>query len=460
VENQSEPNVFLYRHGKLSIIPDKESLDFLGVKEDAIERVSFMSFLEKTKHFEFTGTLESMKLQVFNPDEIMRIYSAKFRTLQDNDNLLSNLKKIENVWNPSVEYWRSDYLVAARTPLGSLIKFGWLNISESDHLSFSEYSKFGIGPKLEDITNQTQRYSLYGNDPRILIVNDTQLLISFCITLFPRTPSRMAYVYITVNSSGSTSVSPMRLLDPTFQDPGISARAYSNSPHHQTFHKNWTPFLYNGTVLWLASLDPLIVVKSNSSAYRPDINAHADSTILISESMPHGYWNEYGDLRGGSVGKLISADKYLFFFHSRQKLGTNTGFNAEFTYMMGAFVMSAQPPFRMLAISKGPIFNKEFYVGAWDIIKFMDYVVYPMSFFFDSGIHHIDYDCDMRCMSAHNITLSLGYQDHLGIVATINLGELVHTMVPLNTSATLSPNIEYISSRPRSLRGLHKMHSK
>ena len=70
-------------------------------------------------------------------------------------------------------------------------------------------------------------------------------------------------------------------------------------------------------------------------------------------------------------------------------------------------------------------------MGAWDFIKYMDYVVYPMNYYFDSGTEEISYDCNLDCAFGFNISVSFGYNDDRGYLATINVGELLLTMTPV-----------------------------
>ena len=107
-------------------------------------------------------------------------------------------------------------------------------------------------------------------------------------------------------------------------------------------------------------------------------------------------------------------------------------FKQRHTYFMGACTFTANPPFTVTAISRIPMYHDRFYSGPWDVIRFFDYVVFPMNFFFDSGVSEINTDCNDTCLSQHNISLIIGLQDWNGWVATINLQQLLHTMVPVS----------------------------
>jgi hypothetical protein len=96
-----------------------------------------------------------------------------------------------------------------------------------------------------------------------------------------------------------------------------------------------------------------------------------------------------------------------------------------------------------IIISNGPIYHQAFYDGPWDSLKFFDYVVYPMNYFFSTNtntnssnstnnlLDGIDADCDDECLKNYNITLSLGRQDREGWVCTINVYDLLKTMIPV-----------------------------
>ena len=439
--NQSEPAILLYHRGRISVIPDKETLAFLDFPESDVEKVTTLELLQRVRHFEFAGQIESMIPKDHSPDERHRINVAHFRVIQDNNHLLKNLRVIKNMWNPSIERFRERYLLVARDVYGAVIKFGWLNLTHTSASLQTATSDFCIGPGLA-LVNSTE---MLGADPRIYLINENEFLLAFSVTLQAHRPTRMVYSRLKFPDANSTnscaSLAPFTMMVPTFQDAGISARAYNNERVFEKYHKNWPFFLRNNSVLWIVSIDPLIVVRTLPQTIHVDdtYGVQSVNTELVSEAAANKHWiKSWGDMRGGSPGRKIGRDRYLFFFHSRQKLSTKAGdFNPTWTYLMGAFIMSAEAPFRMTAISRVPIFHKDLYVGSWDFIKFMDYVVYPMSFVFDDPHVQsagIDFECGLRCLHRFNITLTFGYNDDKGMIATVNLGELLVSMMHFDES--------------------------
>jgi hypothetical protein len=449
IVNQSEPNLLLVRRGRASLIPDKDTLSFLDLSVET-EKVSALELFHHVKHIEYTGRIETMVPRDHSPDERHRINVARFRTIQDNNHLLKNMREIQKLWNPSIERWRDRYIMVTREILGGNIKFGWLNMSQS-FATIQNEPFLGIGPGVDHINATlvkedhchilkcSGKCEILGCDPRILLVNESEFLIAISVSLEPKHPTRMAYTRLKLAGSTTTSditqLTPLTVIEPTFlEDPGVRSRAFRNERIFESFQKNWPFFMHNNSVLWIPSLDPLIVVRTlpESVFTHQTYNITVVKTEILSEAVANCYWSsKYGDMRGGSPGRKIGRDRYLFFFHSRTKISTKDGdFNPTWTYLMGAFIMNAHPPFRMTSISRVPIFHKDFYVGRWDFIKYMDYVVYPMSYVFeDDSIQNIDHECNLRCLHRFNITLSFGYNDERGTFVTVNLGELLATMM-------------------------------
>jgi hypothetical protein len=72
------------------------------------------------------------------------------------------------------------------------------------------------------------------------------------------------------------------------------------------------------------------------------------------------------------------------------------------------------------------------YEGVYDAVRFCDYVIFPMNFYFvEKGIEELDGEfCeDLMCYKSHNISLSIGRQDREGWILTMNLYDLLKTMM-------------------------------
>ena len=186
--------------------------------------------------------------------------------------------------------------------------------------------------------------------------------------------------------------------------------------------KNWSPFLYNNTVYFIKSINPLIIVGTHglgsllinitNFTTMNDADEKIGSTYVVSASLylPAIDFG-HGSLRGGTPAQLINDSFYLSFFHTQTRL-IGSAFS---TYFMGCYTFSATPPFTMRKISRFPIVDERFYTGPWNTRfknRKIDYVVFPMNFIIEGDM----------------VYLSLGYQDMQGWVITLNLQKLLTTM--------------------------------
>lgn len=402
--------LYLFLHGVNRQIPDNETLALLGLNSEPTRLVS----LDELQHLRPGAPIESMHLAVITPDSVIHQEAIRLEAFQGLD-LLENVKTIYNVWNPSIERWGGKYFVSSRVVLGDTLMFGWINETVNGEVDekFCEFEYLGIGPGLTHLPFE-RNFSTNVGDARFLVLGSSTILVTFTATPVPHHPSRVGVLVLQVNKS------KIDLMDEYLLDPSWQRDAEKN------YHKNWAPFIYNGSeVLWAESLDPLVVV----SVKEGDHNLWR-KTEIVSTSKQHNHWSQWGSMRGGTPGKKISKSRYLFFFHSRKILPNNL----RTTYFFGAFLCSAHPPFAMTHISRSPIFLPELYDGPWDAIKFFDYALYPMSFFFsNSTIEEMlpTIDCDHQCLFRHNVTLVLGWQDRSSVLSKVNLGKLFSTMVKL-----------------------------
>ena len=75
---------------------------------------------------------------------------------------------------------------------------------------------------------------------------------------------------------------------------------------------------------------------------------------------------KHGDIRGGT-SPILHNGKWLRFFHSLHKNGFN---RANWSYCIGAMLMSQEPPYTIESISKSPVFSgDERYVNGWKFWK-------------------------------------------------------------------------------------------
>ena len=117
----------------------------------------------------------------------------------------------------------------------------------------------------------------------------------------------------------------------------------------------------------------------------------------------------------------IGNNTFLAFFHS------STVTHSLQTYCFGAFTFTGSssggnndiPLFKLSGLSREPIVNQSMYTGKWKdqmgAFGFMDYVVFPMSFFIEEGY----------------VFLLYGWQDKEGILAKLKLDDVLKGLVAI-----------------------------
>ena len=427
--------------GVVRLLPDLETVTFLGLSTASSQLVS-EGQLQK---FAVGPPIESVHMSVINPDNVLHQQIIKMEALQGLPDLNEGgpLRIIDHAFNPSIERWiDGKFLFVSHKEGDSLdrLEFGWFNATldgrDVDMASgFLTHPFYGLGPGPMTLPLDIDT-TAHAGDARLLVVNSSLLFVAY--SAFPARfhPTREGVVVLRANhATAALEMVDAYLLEPDWLTPEVSA---------STYQKNWAPFLFNGTVLYAQSLDPFVAVSVHERIERPNspvdpaAPANNDTAAvaarwpsirkakIFSQTAAHAHWNEWGSMRGGTPGRLISRNRLLFFFHSRKFLPNNQ----RTTYFYGALITSAHPPFTPTHISRVPIYIKGLYEGAWDSIQFYDYVYYPTAWFLHSGETGIDReDCDYYCLLQHNATLVMGYQDGKGAAVVINLGKLFSTMV-------------------------------
>lgn len=348
--------------------------------------------------------LPAIKYTTKDADDAVRMYIL--RSSEFNGNLVKNTETVGNYINPSVFKFRDRLLLVCSLQMGltgskrkhhtKYIEFRWVN--NTKYPFYTEGSYLGVENEVEGLNA-----IIYGEDPRVLVHNDSYFQIYFTSILGVTQPVRQR----------------MGVAEGQFI-PGADARiniTYIGQPMHvvdpldgKGSQKNWSPFIYRGEVYLIAFFSPMIVVKM--SGYGSDM---LNSVVVsISNKTVNAYFDDPLSIRGGTNAIRINDDVgYLGFFHSRVVLP----FNVMTTYVFGAYTFSAEPPFEMLKISPTPIMPEQFYTGQWSS-RFIDYCMYPMHIFLENGTIH----------------MSLGYQDQFGVLVEMELDELLRTLVPLGAT--------------------------
>lgn len=256
--------------------------------------------------------------------------------------------------------------------------------------------------------------------------------------------------------------------------------------------KNWSPFVYAGTLHFVYHFHPFHVVRlgptnttadgvktvyvetvskakcpgdardraahsggpfsnrklssaqmTNSGSAKLHYHTHTHSGGHTSQFL---MW-EYGHIRGGTPALLLSrvnfeTDCYLAFFHSRKVIHPHErGLKPRDTYFMGAYLFSAAPPFVPLALSRVPILVEEYYQGKW-CVPSVDYVVYPVGYYLSESMdptypppavekHGEGYTVTEQTV----VHMSMGRNDEEGWLVQLPLGKLLSSLVPYSTIA-------------------------
>ena len=103
-------NSYLLHNGRSFLVPDNETVTFLGFELDSLEEISVKTF----DLFEPAEPLESLIRKDNTADAAMHIYSTKFKILQDNNNLIKESVFIWWTSNPSISIWKGRYFASSR----------------------------------------------------------------------------------------------------------------------------------------------------------------------------------------------------------------------------------------------------------------------------------------------------------------------------------------------------------
>lgn len=255
-----------------------------------------------------------------------------------------------------------------------------------------------------------------GEDPR-LFVADGKLWVMFAKRYHGERADnypelQMHYAELGL-MAGTLAVKKYVRTNATLEDPGRE-------------QKNWMPFVPLASST--ASATPFFFIG--------DIQPHRilgtvwkgahQQTFTLHQSSMDGFAWAHGELRGGTNAVRLN-EQFLTFFHSSNDPSppAETGHFLK-TYVMGAYVFCAHPPYHIMAISRQPVVHPSMYSGQWTnlpkSVHFIDYVVFPTSLFVDGDVVHVLY----------------GSQDREGWVATMSLKGLLASMQTVNSSCNAS----------------------
>jgi hypothetical protein len=198
-----------------------------------------------------------------------------------------------------------------------------------------------------------------------------------------------------------------------------------------------------GNLLFIHSLQPLrIVTPTVLPHHRANYNITGDTSAQsVSMSVVTNFCWNYGKLRGGTSPQLVDLPpgytsygglyqpemevknggtvpvppqpqkEYLGFFHSNVHMAQHL----VMTYNLGAYTFTAEPPFRITAMSALPIVSPDWMESF--TYKHTDIVVFPMSF-----EHDVKY-----------VNVSYGWDESDGYVLTLDKKILFDSLRPTHT---------------------------
>jgi len=166
----------------------------------------------------------------------------------------------------------------------------------------------------------------------------------------------------------------------TLNGEPLSRCVVTSAKRHE---KNWSYFSFDGSLHFVYSIQPHIVVRVSN--WRPVITFETDATL----DWP------FGKPRGGTPPVLLNGE-YLTFFHSFITVPeANSGLRRR-VYIMGAYAFQARPPFRITKWSPLPLSYGMYSRKAWAD------VIFPGAALLRENVWHVYYghnDQECRVMT-------------------------------------------------------------
>ena len=399
-------NYLLLYDGLLHEAPDDETVQLLKPLQssNASQALSSMG-----------SPLQSLKPKVHTPDEIIRMMVFKSQYASPPLTWLS-FTHLGPFLNPSIAIWKNQTIICYKMHIDADIE-----VKSLEDPTLRSAVVFGNGQNC--FTNsKLASWHFQGEDARMISMPDGKL--QFFYTSHNEWLFRMFTTSAHLNESSRVvsfdKANWFTVLEHGY--PGAWGR----------YQKNWVPFVHEGKILLIQSINPLHVmelvekgdpargepgcgVPSNvTSAERNESKAFSRTFSLVDAVQIQ--W-DYGQLRGGTPGVLLPDGKhYLSIFHSRCKLPGNV---LE-TYFMGALTwFMCGSVFQIYSVSRAPIVNVSLYDGAWAPNRSgrsrFDYVVFPVGLLLSDD--------------NQSVSISFGHQDVNGMLATISLKSLLGSMM-------------------------------
>lgn len=295
-----------------------------------------------------------------------------------------------DAFNPSIVRWNDGRLLLsfrARDPLTNsthLIGFVWLN---------ENFEPVGH-PSLLKIYQDKPLKNSRAQDPRLVKVDDEYYIVyNNILNDEDRETRRMLMARLYYNHQQFFIVQPHYLLN------------FVGDKANQWREKSWSPFDYEGELLFSYSLNPHRV-------FLPYPHTNSCDTIAVTTANLDWKW---GGLRGGTPS-LLHESHYMGFFHSYINMASVQSKGKKIShYFMGAFLFDKEPPFALTHISSKPIIGSTFYTPpdykTWKPLL----AIFPAGYVFDDRYVWVVY----------------GRQDHETWVIKMDKNDLMNSLVPV-----------------------------
>lgn len=249
-------SIFLLINNKLRLIPNNYTAEFMGFKLDEVEIIT-------NGNMKVDEPVESMVRENSSPDEAIRVYVAKFKTFQDNSDLIQESVFIERSSNPALVSWKGMYFSTSRAVRDEVIRFAWFDKKFQLKIDTSYH---GVGPSYTFLNISK------GADARMLVLGDNRLLVIYGHTnAYKLVRERLVEMSVHADTDVLTPNSQHRLAPVQIQNAGITM-----------IQKNWAPFIYNGTVCFLETVNPLRAVASHTT-----VDTEPDPTFMPLDAGDH-----------------------------------------------------------------------------------------------------------------------------------------------------------------------------
>lgn len=300
------------------------------------------------------------------------------------------LPEFPGACNPSIIKYNDNYLLTFRY-LPNRYDLSW--VSHIGVVLLDESFEPITSPQLLDSRPYNKNTPSQSEDARIFVYNGKYYLVYNDNTeiTFPSAWDRrdMYIAELICENDQFILINPLKL---------VHEKKYSQV----LWQKNWSPFEWNGQLLFSYYINPHEILCPN-----------LDNGICQSlcETYKPIQWY-LGRMRGGTPPQKIGSEYYLTFFHSGV-YGASACSNERdlWHYYMGAYTFSAEPPFAVNRISSVPIDAPGFYTFS----TYDKRIIYPGGFIVEDS----------------TVYLAYGKDDSEIWIATINLNNLMESMVPI-----------------------------